>query len=425
MVFSKKQIAKHLRGDGVLRGAIILKSIKLKVSFKLFTTTMLLMVSIVTYGQGLNEGSTDKNYYTEINYEYVKGKIIIPVVIEDKTYRFILDTGAPNIISSALKKRIKTNYQKSISVKDANNKEKSMDIVTIPLITVGGVSFYNTPSLVNESGANLFFDCFKIDGFIGSNMLRNSIIQILPEKQLIRITRDKKRLSLIKKNATKLSLVGDQRQPFIWLKIKGYKKANERVLIDTGMGDFYALSNEHLRILQKDSIIKIANEGVGSMGSGLFGVEEKSKYYRVTIPEIEIINSAFKNVLVETTNSKNSRIGTEMLAHGNVTIDFKNKRFYYDAFKTIIDLEKKSYGFSPAIIDNKLAVGIVWHKDLKKELNYGEQIIKINGIDYSEIEVCDLITQRSRFKDNVNLELVILDKHGEEKTILLKKELLK
>ena len=297
-----------------------------------------------------------------------------------------------------------------------------MDIVTIPLMTIGGVSFYNSPSLVNESGPNLFFDCFKIDGFIGSNLLRNSIIQILPEKQLIRITHDKKRLPLNKKNATKLSLRGGQSSPFIWLKIKGNKKVKVQVLVDTGMGDFYTLSNDHLQILQKDSSLNVVNEGLGSMGSGLFGVEEKSKYYRLTIQEIELINSIFNNISVETTNSKNSRIGTELLEYGNVTIDFKNKRFYYDPCQTIIDLEKKSFGFSPAIIDNKLAVGIVWTAELKKELSYGDPIIEINGIDYTEVDVCDLITNKSRFQDSENLEMVILDAKGVKNTIHVMKE---
>ena len=400
---------------------IIHKTIHLKISSKLLKSILFLLVSLASHAQELNDGSTEKNFYTEFNYEYVKGKIIVPVVIEGKTYRFLLDTGAPNIISSDLKEIINTEFQKSINVKDANNKEQSMDMVTIPLITVGGVSFYNTPSLVKESGPNLFFDCFKIDGFIGSNMLRNSIIQILPEKQLIRLTRSKKRLLLNKKNAIKLKLIGNQDQPFIWLKIKGNKNANEQVLIDTGMSDFYTLSNKHFKIFRDDNIFNIVEDGTGSMGSGLFGVEEKSKYYRLTIQEIEIINSTFKKISVETTNSKNSRIGTELLNHGNVTIDFKNKRFYYDSFQTIIDLEKKSYGFSPAIIDNNLAVGIVWNKELKKELSYGDQIIEINGTDYSKVDACDLITQESRFKDDENLELIILDSNGEMKTIFLKK----
>ena len=373
-------------------------------------------------GQGLDEGSTEKDYFASVNYEYIKGKIIIPVVIEHKTYRFLLDTGAPNIISSKLNGLIRPEFQKSISVKDANNKKQSMNIVRIPLITIGGVSFYNFSALVNEPGPNLFFDCFNIDGFIGSNLLRNSIIQILPEKQLIKITRNKKRLSLNKKNAMKLSLVGDQSQPFIWLKIKNHKKASEQVLIDTGVGGFYELSNDHFQILQEDSLFNEVNEGIGSVGGGFFGVEEKSKYYRITVQEIGISNSTFKNISVETTNSKNSRIGTEILEHGNVTIDFKNKRFYYDAFQTTIDLKKKSYGFSPAIIDNKLAVGIVWDEDLDKDISYGDQIIEINGVDYTKVDVCDLITKKFMFQESENLEIVISDENGKKKTVLLQKD---
>jgi len=63
-----------------------------------------------------------KNYLDSINFEVVKEKIIIPVEINNKVYRFILDTGAPNMISKELYDELKPQLIKGIPIKDANEK---------------------------------------------------------------------------------------------------------------------------------------------------------------------------------------------------------------------------------------------------------------------------------------------------------------
>ena len=391
-------------------------------SYRLLILITFLFSSVTGFSQKLSKGTSDKNYYTEIAYEYVNDKIIIPVVIENKTYRFLLDTGAPNIISGGLREIIKTKRKTSINVGDANGKKQMLDLVELPLLKIGGVSFKNTPTLVNKNAPNIVFDCFEIDGFIGSNMLRNSILQILPKQKIIKLTNSKRKLELNKKHASKLTLIGNQGKPFIWIHIDGEKNAKEHVLIDTGMKGFYDLSNRNFDIFKTKNVISESTEGQGSMGTGLFGSEEKSSYQRLVVPQVTINNFLFKNANVETTNSKNSRIGTELLNHGNMTIDFKNKRFYYEPFYEATDLQEKQYGFNPTLIDNKLAVGIVWDEELKKDMSYGDQIIEINGVDYTDTNLCHLINRPSIFKSQNTLSLVLLKASGEKKTIVLEKQ---
>ena len=56
-----------------------------------------------------NKGRVEhKGYYTEVAYKELKSKLIIPVIIQDKTYQFLFDTGAPTLISHTLKTKIQT-----------------------------------------------------------------------------------------------------------------------------------------------------------------------------------------------------------------------------------------------------------------------------------------------------------------------------
>jgi hypothetical protein len=58
-----------------------------------------------TFGQGKIQS---KQYYEEIDFELLHDKIVLPVTINNKVYKFLLDTGAPNVISERLIKEIKS-----------------------------------------------------------------------------------------------------------------------------------------------------------------------------------------------------------------------------------------------------------------------------------------------------------------------------
>ena len=389
---------------------------------KLKIVIAFLLISNINFGQVVSTINSKEEFYTELSYEWVNEKIIVPVVINNTTYRFILDTGAPTLISSKLSKDFSSAHVKTIAVSDASNKKSTLDLITVPEITLGGVAFKNTPALINKDDSNLLFRCFNIDGLIGSNLLRNSIVQILPEQQKIILTNIKKRLKLSKKNATKLALIGEQSTPSIQIKIKGNRKANEHLILDTGMKGFYALSNRNLSIFQKDNIFNITNESSGSVGTGLFGAEEKTKYYRLTIPELSINKARFQNITVETTNGSNSRIGSEILKYGAITIDFINKKFYFNPTNLVNNLSEKSLGFTPTMIDDKLVVGLVWDDALKKQMYFGDQLLEVNGIDMVNYNYCDLVAQESIFSKSDQLALKLKNSDDAIKELIVKKQ---
>ena len=121
---------------------------------------------------------TSKNYYTEIKYEDIRGKLIIPIKIGNENYKFLFDTGAPNLISKNVWNKIESKSTKELSVSDANQKKQPMVMARIPVLKIGNVTFKNTSTIVFMDEDNLVFDCFKVDGIIGSNLLRKSIVQI-------------------------------------------------------------------------------------------------------------------------------------------------------------------------------------------------------------------------------------------------------
>jgi len=390
--------------------------------YKLF---IFLFLSYHLNAQNLNIGHILKtNYYTKIKFEYTNNQIIVPVTVENKTYRFLLDTGATSLISANLKNNIKTTPLDKIPITDTNDKTDSLEVVTIPHLKLGNISFENTAVLVHELKTNkILYGCSNIDGIIGSNILRNSIIKILLNKRLIEITDNKNNINLNKKNAIKLSLLGIQSMPFIWINIKGKKNGKSQVLFDTGSNVLYDIALKDYLFFKERKVYNAFSEGEGSNTIAFYGNTNKTNHYRIEIPQIKLGNSIFKNITAVTTDDKFSRIGVKLLEYGNVTIDFINKRFYFDSFQKSTNLLKKIYGFSPTIINKKLVVGIIWNKELRGKIKYGNEILEINGVNFQNIDQCEIIKKLENQMSKESLELLIINSENKIIKLNIKKKL--
>ena len=381
-----------------------------------------LLISNYCVAQNINFNlgkSKELNYYSEIPFEYVNGKIIVSVLINENKYRFLLDTGAPNLITKRLNNILNLESLQELKISDANQIKSTMNIVQLPNLTIGSIIFENSVALSSQDENNLVFDCFEIDGFIGSNLLRNSIIQIDVKNKILIITNDLKKLHLNSKNSSKLSLFGQQSSPFIWLKLTGSKDSGkEQVLLDTGMKGFYDISHKNYIKFKDEKIFSEVANGKGSESIGLSGTSPESEQVRLLLKHMKIANSAFLNISTTTTNDNNSRIGIGLFENGIGTIDFINKKFYFEQYEHNKDLIEKYLPFSRTIINNKLSIGIVWDEKLKAKINYGDEIIEINGKNYENYKLCDFIN-KSIFENITVSEIKTRNKNGEINIITL------
>ncbi len=375
-----------------------------------------LLLTVIFTAGGLWGNPDDANrtnsYFEKIDFEFINNKLIIPVTINGSVYRFLFDTGAPNVISKELYEKIGPEIIKSTKTTDAVGNSDDLNIVQLPEIMIGNYSFSNTRSLVYDIRNIDIFKCLDIDGFIGSNLLKNSIVQIDFANKTLILTNNKHNLKLDKNNATKMELIGEQSSPLIFIEIKGKMNARDQVLIDTGMDGFYDLSHRSYDIFKNNDILQDIATAKGGNIVSLFGNAEQTEQHRVFIPSFNVAGTLFEKLVTTTTTDDISRIGTDMLKHGIITIDFKNKRFYFEAAGQPIDVSKPLPGFSPTVIDGKLSVGYVWDKKLKEELNYGDEIVKINDTDITKMDFCEFFTLKDIFEKQDTLAIEFKDKTG-------------
>ncbi|MFV0419867.1 MAG: retropepsin-like aspartic protease [Dysgonomonas sp.] len=281
----------------------------------------------------LNLGETrQKNYYTVIPYETISGVPIIRVQIDGSEYRFMFDTGAVTSISQEIVDKIKPEtLLEKLSVTDNSAKVDSLPVYSLSEIMVGVVQFNDIPALLfNESTVKT---CLEIDGIVGSNLLRNSIVRFSTSDQTITITDRPENFDLQSKEeySTEMVLTPNQSSPYIWTALRDKDTAGVELMFDSGMVGLYDLALDHLNLfMEHDIFSEKPSVAEGSLSYGFFGKNDDTLQCRLRVPELNICNSIFKNVMLYTTPASDSRIGMGLLDHGTVTIDYMNKRFYFE-----------------------------------------------------------------------------------------------
>ncbi|MGD9978241.1 MAG: retropepsin-like aspartic protease [Bacteroidales bacterium] len=367
-----------------------------------------------SYNQG---GAAGKNYFEVIPYESNNDKIIVNVEIGGKVRRFLWDTGSSTIIGEDLFREFNPRAMHKQPVFDSFKNKDTMLVVSLNEIKLGSIVFNGIPASVVESSLD-WFKCLNVEGIIGSSMLRNSIVQISSKNHTITITDNQKLLAPDKGSTSKLKL-DRYSHPFIQISIN---KIPLDVLFDSGSNALLSLSNGLMSKMiagEKKNPFEIVSTGYGTNAFGLFGAENSAEKYRLNLSLLQISGGKFVNAIVETSNSIQSSIGSELLNYGIVTLDYQNKKFCFEPFESEIDLTEKKWPVSPTVINGQLAVGVVWGA-LKDQINLGDRIIAIDSTNYENWDICNL--QSVSLKDKDKATLTLMDKNGSVKRVEIHKE---
>ncbi|MHA4809069.1 retropepsin-like aspartic protease [Flavitalea flava] len=365
-----------------------------------------------------NKGNTvSKNYYAEIPYEFMNGYLYVTAEINGVKRRFLFDTGAPVQITSELFKELQPDVVNTIEVNDVSGNKEHLDMVTLKEIKLQGLSFTGIPALVANSE---IYACMHIEGIIGSNLLRNSIVRIEPGRHVIILTDDETKLPLNKKNAVPLVIGEPQSYPYFMMGIT--PKKSQLIGFDSGSPYFLVMAESHAKPFVKDNTFEKVSSGYGTSSRGLLGLQKKDSLYRLKLPSITIAGSVFTNLITETNKSNKTRLGTKILDHGIVTIDFINHFFYFEPTTENNDLGEKLWPLKPIVSDNKLIIGVVWEK-LKGQVNAEDQILAMDDVTSENMDLCEwLNTRLEQMMNKQTTILTIKDKNGSIRKVEIVKD---
>ena len=131
------------------------------------------------------------------------------------------------------------------------------------------------------------------------------------------------------------------------------------------------------------------------------------------LPKLEVNGFEIENVVTQTTNDDNSRIGARLLQYGKMTLDYKGKRFYFQPYELSSPEINYDYGFSNTYIKDKLSIGFVWDASLTDKIAFGDEVLAINDFDINETTLCDLVSDTIRPRSKPIMKLKVRNQQGE------------
>lgn len=371
----------------------------------------------------MKDGEVEQEEFSvQVPFEYRLGLIILKVNISGEEYDFLLDTGAPNVISNELAEKLEINIVTEQEVGDSQGQKSDLELAKLDKISIGGIHFLNTGAVIADLSLSNEVACLKIDGFIGSNLMRQAIWKFDYQNQIITITNSMNSFS-IPELANKISfspqLTG---VPKIDLKINDVTQKN--ITFDLGSNGHISLSkNTYNSIVENNPSIP-QTYSYGSSRSGLYGKEKVDSSYYLKVPSISFGDISLDSTIIKFSSGSSSTIGTKF---------FKNYDLIMNWFTEEITLIKKteytnstlsSFGFSCSKEENKLIVSEVYEK--LERLQIGDQILSIDETNYKELtseQWCEIV-ENGLLKDKEEISITILRNNKEFTSTLRKMKLI-
>ncbi len=318
-----------------------------------------------------------------IAFHYQHYKLIVEAEVNGVRGRYLIDTGAPMVISETLYEQLKpkTLYKRDVS--DANGQRHKTRYVKIDKLKLGTTSFSNITALVLDL-KKIPLGCFELDGMIGSNVFHELVVHFNWQIKTMVLAKERSVLGLTKSDFKKIKFKSYQKTPLVKL---GFSNITTNAIIDTGSGGFFSVSNNVLPYGKaKNTIVEQAN---GAATFGVFGYNLDSKYYLLDIDSATINGVGQIKAQVTTSTDKLPKLGMKLLEKSNLTIDYKKGGLIFNLTEPI-NRPFYTYGFELAFDGNSLIVGSVWEgsEAENKGIRPGDTIMKINDFILEEEEVC-------------------------------------
>ncbi|MEM9896076.1 MAG: aspartyl protease family protein [Bacteroidota bacterium] len=344
--------------------------------------------------------------------------MIIKARINGKAVSLLVDTGAPNVISSSLVEKLNLISINSEEVSDIHGTSERLEIVRLDTVTVGNTNFLNTTATVANFN-ELPFSCLEIDGLLGSNLMRHAIWDFDFQTQTISFSSSPPRLDSKDDVYTSKIFVGAAGVPAVTLNSDGSKVLNNTIDLGSNGGVNMSLK-EYLKQKKKgqlDSVIKY----IGSDAYGIFGIGDSiSTSYHSIINEFTLGDLEIRSQPVSFEGDGN-RIGLEFWTNYRLILN------WFDREVKLISANnpKKAddeISFTPVWSENNLFITqIKLGTNAEKDgLQIGDKIISIGSKDLSFLsqeEWCNIVIGEHSLIDAETEIMKVETNSGEIKSI--------
>lgn len=358
-------------------------------------------------------------FYVEVPYTTINGKIIIEAQAEGVPGKFIFDTGAPTYITYSLARRLSLESTNTQNILDAHNQSMTLEKTQLKRLSMGmpGINIEEIPVTIMPEGH--LIEQFGVDGMIGCELFPGAVVRIDSRQKKIIITDNISPFRINLRN--RLPLLHVQGQiPFIELNVGA--GVIETVMFDSGSGAFYEMISATASEALRENAAALLSKGYGSSGIGMAGAASAGEHNLIRLFELRVSMGRFQNIVTESMDAPYSRLGSQLLDYGTVTIDYASSAFYFEPFESAPqDLYKKRWNVDFTMANGHVVIACVWG-DLMDKISPGDRVLKIDGEPVGEVNVSDALQSSIVKIKNEKAVITVLRQDGTEVEVAIEKK---
>lgn len=372
---------------------------------------MALIVTACSSSRSLfRQGSVDQSsFMEEIPFTLENDLIFLNLEMAGQTFRFILDTGAPNVVTKEVAQALNLTPEVFGNVNDSQGQSSQLESVVLPPVKLGNLTFSNTAALVADMRDIPIFDCLEVDGLLGSNLMAKTVVQIDFQEQVIRMASNRSAFTI----TDPIRLPFSTRATYTPL-IKSLQVGDitvENITLDYGSGNGLTLPQS----LFSDSLLQAAPVvSRGATGTGLYGTGRGEIYY------FPALVPAFgrDSVLVRSRPQRNKLLGVEILKQFKATIDWERSEILLERQQPGWP-EWQAFGMGIEIVGNHLEIGAITMPSpaADQDLQVGQRVLRINGRPVTAEDYCWLSKEMSMLE---SVAIAVETEDGEKEVKLIR-----
>ncbi|MCB0642518.1 MAG: aspartyl protease family protein [Phaeodactylibacter sp.] len=366
------------------------------------------------FQQAMLGGTLENEAFLEtISFERRMGLLVMEVELAGKTRRFVLDSGAPNLLTKELAAELGLPVAFQKNVGDSQGGKAKLDFVVLPELKIGDLVFDDMLAVVGDLNASPLLRCLEVEGLIGANLMRRARWQIDFQQQQIHIASSLDSLPDMAAQTVKVpfstSLQGTPQVDFL---LNGVPANN--FIIDLGSNGAIDATAAWYR-KNGAAIEGEVFTAYGAAEAGLYGYKADSTYIAV-IDSLKSGQQFLGEQVIEFEGAGGYNIGNAFLDQFLVTIDWQGGQLYLLPQDRQTAADYSSFGFKPVFAGNQLTVGYLIKGSAAEEvgMEVGKRIFFLNGIDCLNLtndQFCKMVID-GLFSESQQLDVIFEDAAG-------------
>lgn len=301
-----------------------------------------------------------KDFVDSIDISYRNGQVLIPVIIGDKEYRFLLDTGAGQAVVYSDRPIEGCQPAGRIISHDAVGHSDTVSMVTLPPMTIGSTVYSGCQATLQRRAVAHG----NIDGIIGFDLVCKGLTMKIDVRQHLLVLTDRRRFFDREPGfSTRYRL--NYHVPYI--DVRPFAHFTRPALFDTGSRQLYSMNRQHFdeaeQQLQQIVAVQTKGRQQGRHAMGHQGAEASSEVVFLALSRLQIGGFGFDDVHAITTLG-DSHVGARLLEYGAVVLSPRRRKFIFQPYEggRHVVVSNPQLPISFVIERGQTVVGLVWER---------------------------------------------------------------